>query len=41
MCAEVQTADSMQRLARYLALIVIEITYLQIKYTHKVKASRG
>lgn len=39
-CAEVQTA-TMRRLARCLALIVIEITYLQIKCTDNMKASRG
>lgn len=40
-CAEVQTADNMRRLARCLALIVIEVTYLQIKCTDNMKASRG
>lgn len=39
-CAEVQTADNAWRLARCLALIVIEITYLQIKYTDNMKAIR-
>lgn len=40
-CAEVLTADIMRRLARCLALIAIEITYLQIKCTDNMKASRG
>lgn len=42
-CAEVQSADNMQRLARCLALIVIEnYIFTQTKCTdNDVKASRG